>query len=230
MSIFEIIMLICFGAAWPFSIYRSAKARSTKGKSLLFMLVVATGYVAGIANKLVYNFDGVVYLYVLDLVLVSTDIALFARNRRLERRGEGAAARPGSRASGARMAPTPAGARTLPRGDGRPHADSRRLGRPRAGIAAPDPRFCIVTFPPASADLPGPPGAAIAAPDAAPLSLLVQAAGPIRGLCYDGRTVSGKDALCSSQSTSHVPRCPKRSTSRVATRSWRSSWCCSRKR
>ena len=90
MSIFEIIMLICFGAAWPFSIYRSAKARSTKGKSLLFMLVVATGYVAGIANKLVYNFDGVVYLYVLDLVLVSTDIALFARNRRLERRGEGA--------------------------------------------------------------------------------------------------------------------------------------------
>ncbi len=69
MSIFEIIMLICFGAAWPFSIYRSAKARSTKGKSLLFMLVVATGYVAGIANKLVYNFDGVVYLYVLDLVL-----------------------------------------------------------------------------------------------------------------------------------------------------------------
>ena len=75
MSIFEIIMLICFGAAWPFSIYRSAKARSTKGKSLLFMLVVATGYVAGIVNKLVYNFDGVVYLYVLDLVLVSTDIA-----------------------------------------------------------------------------------------------------------------------------------------------------------
>ena len=93
MSIFEIIMLICFGAAWPFSIYRSAKARSTKGKSLLFMLVVATGYVAGIANKLVYNFDGVVYLYVFDLVPVSTDIALFARNRRLERRGEGAAAR-----------------------------------------------------------------------------------------------------------------------------------------
>lgn len=93
MSIFEIIMLICFGAAWPFSIYRSAKARSTKGKSLLFMLVVATGYVAGIVNKLVYNFDGVVYLYVLDLVLVSTDIALFARNRRLERRGEDAAAR-----------------------------------------------------------------------------------------------------------------------------------------
>ena len=49
-------------------------------------------------------------------------------------------------------------------------------------------------------------------------------------LCYDGHTVSGKDALCSSQSTSHVPRCPKKSTSRAATRSWRSSWCCSRRR
>ena len=79
-------MLICFGAAWPFSIYRSATSRSTKGKSLLFMLVVAAGYVAGIANKVVYDFDGVIYLYLLDLALVSADIALYARNRRLERR------------------------------------------------------------------------------------------------------------------------------------------------
>lgn len=88
MSPFEIIMLVCFGAAWPFSIYRSLKSRSTKGKSLLFMVVVAVGYGAGIANKLVYNFDAVIYLYVLDLVLVSTDMLLFARNRRLERKQE----------------------------------------------------------------------------------------------------------------------------------------------
>lgn len=86
MSPFEIIMLVCFGAAWPFSIYRSAKARSTKGKSLLFMVVVAVGYVAGIANKLVYNFDGVVFLYLLDLALVSIDMILYARNCRLENR------------------------------------------------------------------------------------------------------------------------------------------------
>lgn len=88
MSPFEIIMLVCFGAAWPFSIYRSLKSRSTKGKSLLFMVVVAVGYVAGIANKLVFNFDAVVYLYVIDLALVSTDMLLFARNRHLERKQE----------------------------------------------------------------------------------------------------------------------------------------------
>ena len=32
MSIYEIIMLICFGAAWPFSIYKSLKSKSTKEK------------------------------------------------------------------------------------------------------------------------------------------------------------------------------------------------------
>ena len=79
-------MLVCFGAAWPFSIYRSVKSGSTKGKSLLFMVVVAVGYVAGIANKLVYDFDGVIYLYLLDLALVSTDMVLYSRNRRREMR------------------------------------------------------------------------------------------------------------------------------------------------
>lgn len=79
-------MLVCFGAAWPFSIYRSVKSGSTKGKSLLFMVVVAIGYIAGIANKLVYDFDGVIYLYLLDLALVSTDMVLYARNRRREMR------------------------------------------------------------------------------------------------------------------------------------------------
>lgn len=31
MSIFEVIMLICFGAAWPFSIYKSYTSTSTSG-------------------------------------------------------------------------------------------------------------------------------------------------------------------------------------------------------
>ncbi len=86
MSIFEIIMLVCFGAAWPFSIYRSYRSRATGGKSVFFLLVILAGYVAGIANKLFYRFDNVVYLYVLNFAMVSVDTALWFRNRKLEKK------------------------------------------------------------------------------------------------------------------------------------------------
>ncbi|WP_243129231.1 hypothetical protein [Hathewaya massiliensis] len=63
MSILEAIMLICFGIAWPFSIARSIKSKSINGKSLIFLLVLILGYIAGIANKLINSKDVVLYLY-----------------------------------------------------------------------------------------------------------------------------------------------------------------------
>ena len=51
-SIYEAIMLICFGAAWPFSIVRSWRSRTSKGKSIFFLCVVEVGYAAGIMNKI----------------------------------------------------------------------------------------------------------------------------------------------------------------------------------
>ena len=84
-SIFEIIMLVCFGAAWPFSIYRSYKSRSNAGKSVLFLFVVVTGYIAGALHKIFYSFDAVIYLYILNGVLVLVDILLYFRNSRLMR-------------------------------------------------------------------------------------------------------------------------------------------------
>ena len=85
MSHFEIIMLICFGAAWPFSIVRSWKSRSTKGKSLLFMLIVEIGYIAGILHKIYFHFDLVVYLYALNLLMVGVDVGLYIRNHFIEK-------------------------------------------------------------------------------------------------------------------------------------------------
>lgn len=81
-SIFEIIMLICFGAAWPFSIYKSYKSRSNAGKSIVFLFVVLIGYVAGMLHKIFYNFDVVIYLYALNAALVLTDMLLYYRNSR----------------------------------------------------------------------------------------------------------------------------------------------------
>lgn len=85
MSIYEIAMLLCFGAAWPFSIHKSWKARSTKGKSVFFLFVLLLGYAFGILNKLLVRYDNVVWLYALNSLMVGTDAVLWFRNRRLEK-------------------------------------------------------------------------------------------------------------------------------------------------
>ena len=56
MGIFEFLMLCCFGFSWPFSIAKSLKSRSAKGKSLGFMLLVELGYVFGITHKILFRF------------------------------------------------------------------------------------------------------------------------------------------------------------------------------
>ena len=86
MSFFEALMLICFGAAWPMSIYRSYKSRVTSGKSIGFLVTVEIGYLSGIVYKVSSNLDHIVWLYILNAVLVLVDIGLYCRNYRLERR------------------------------------------------------------------------------------------------------------------------------------------------
>ncbi len=85
MSSFEIVMLCCFGAAWPASIYRSYKARTSKGKSMLFLIIILTGYVAGMLHKIYYSFDFVIYLYAANFAMVFADLMLWLRNRRLDK-------------------------------------------------------------------------------------------------------------------------------------------------
>jgi len=84
MSIFEIIMLICFGAAWPVSILKSWTARSNNGKSLFFLVIVLIGYVAGILHKIFYLSDAVIILYVVNFTMITIDILIYFRNERIE--------------------------------------------------------------------------------------------------------------------------------------------------
>ena len=84
MKLFEIIMLLCFGAAWPFSIVKSAKSRTTANKSPVFLAVLLLGYIAGIINKLVNTPDYVIFFYALNFCMVSVDLGLYIRNRRIE--------------------------------------------------------------------------------------------------------------------------------------------------
>ena len=91
MSIFEIIMLICFGLAWPFSIYKSWKTKTNGSKSLMFLLALLIGYLSGIIHKIIYNFDGVIFLYIVNAGMVCVEIGFFIYNKSLVNKKTGAA-------------------------------------------------------------------------------------------------------------------------------------------
>lgn len=75
-SLFEAIMLICFGFSWPFAIIKTIKVKNPTGKSYLFLGLVILGYVSGCLHKLFYKYDFVFWLYLLNGVLVATDTLL----------------------------------------------------------------------------------------------------------------------------------------------------------
>ncbi|MCI6955813.1 MAG: hypothetical protein SPI15_01255 [Candidatus Faecousia sp.] len=39
-DVLEILMLVCFGASWPLNILKSWRARTAKGKSILFNILI----------------------------------------------------------------------------------------------------------------------------------------------------------------------------------------------
>ena len=95
-EILETIMLLSFGFSWPMNVIKSYKARTAKGKSLAFMLLIFFGYIAGIASKFVNetymaNFSSkwyVLFFYFLNIFMVGIDIILYFRNRKLDKQNE----------------------------------------------------------------------------------------------------------------------------------------------
>jgi len=90
-ELLEITMLICFGFSWPLNVIKSYKARTAKGKSLPFLCLIIAGYIAGIASKFINPaFDYaekwyVLFFYFLNLIMVSLDLFMYFRNRRLDK-------------------------------------------------------------------------------------------------------------------------------------------------
>ena len=77
MSILEVLMIVCFGLAWPINLYNSWKSKSTKGKNLLFMSFIVLAYVFGILNKLLVSVDNAIYFYCLNEFMVLADYILY---------------------------------------------------------------------------------------------------------------------------------------------------------
>ena len=97
-EILEVIMVLSFGASWPFNVMKSYKARTAKGKSILFLCLILFGYVAGISSKLINeeymaNFATkwyVLFFYCLNFVMVAADLLVYFRNKKLDKERENA--------------------------------------------------------------------------------------------------------------------------------------------
>lgn len=87
-AMFESIMLICFGLSWPLNVIKAYRARTTQGTSLPFILLIITGYIAGITAKLISGqLNYVLIVYLLNLVIVSLNVVVYFRNLSLDKKG-----------------------------------------------------------------------------------------------------------------------------------------------
>ena len=73
---FECVMIICFGLSWPVAIIKTYRAKKVIGKSLLFIILIFTGYLSGIVNKINNGVDYVIIFYSLNAILVLVELVL----------------------------------------------------------------------------------------------------------------------------------------------------------
>ncbi len=86
-SIFETIMLVCFGLSWPLNVIKAYKAKTAKGTSLPFILLIISGYIAGIVAKIITNqINYVLIVYLLNLVIVFMNVLVYFRNVALDKK------------------------------------------------------------------------------------------------------------------------------------------------
>ena len=93
-DVFELLMIVCFGVSWPINIIKAWKARTTKGSSVQFYFLILAGYLFGITSKAIKLRHGlstpayVWFFYILNSVIVAIGIAVWFRNKRLDRANE----------------------------------------------------------------------------------------------------------------------------------------------
>ena len=99
-AIFEIVMVLGFGASWPFNIVRAYKARTAKGTSISFTLLIGIGYIGGILSKIfsavakgsgywTNGLEGFLHIlafvfYFINLSMVTAGIVIYFRNKKLD--------------------------------------------------------------------------------------------------------------------------------------------------
>lgn len=89
-EVLEIMMIFAFGFSWPNNIITTLKNKSTKGKSLAFLVLIDFGYICGIVGKIISgNFAWyVLFFYILNFTMVSIDLALYLYYRDKEKKNK----------------------------------------------------------------------------------------------------------------------------------------------
>ena len=86
-SILETVMLVCFGFSWPLNVMKAYKAKTAKGTSLPFIMLIIIGYIAGISAKLISGqVNYVLIAYILNLAIVSLNVIVYFRNVSLDKK------------------------------------------------------------------------------------------------------------------------------------------------
>lgn len=96
LDLLEALTIFCFGLSWPISIRKSIVSRTAKGKSLFFEVFLLIGYAFGITRKIIQTVGGSsgfifflsFFFYVLNFIEIAIDIALYFRNRKLDKLAE----------------------------------------------------------------------------------------------------------------------------------------------
>lgn len=84
-NVFKILMLICFGFSWPINFRKAIKSKTTKGVSLVFLFLIAIGYIFGIFAKILNNnINYVIIFYIINLFFVAANIGIYFINRKNE--------------------------------------------------------------------------------------------------------------------------------------------------
>ena len=91
-KILEALMIVLFGISWPFNLAKSIRSKTTKGKSLLFLVLIDVGYLAGINSKFfsesfVWKTDWWIFvIYVLNFTMVTLDLLVYFINKNREKK------------------------------------------------------------------------------------------------------------------------------------------------
>ena len=86
-SVLETVMLVCFGFSWPLNVIKAYKAKTAKGTSLPFILLIIAGYIAGISAKFITGqINYVLIAYILNLAIVSLNVVVYFYNVSLDKK------------------------------------------------------------------------------------------------------------------------------------------------
>lgn len=94
-SIMETLMVLLFGISWPINISKAWKARTAKGTSVTFYIMIWLGYVFALIGKftLIYSRPApwyetvhwyVMFFYFLNIFMVTVGIIIYFRNQILD--------------------------------------------------------------------------------------------------------------------------------------------------